>query len=335
MTSASKDCLVTIVIPYFQGSATIARCLRSLSRQTQASLTVIVVVDTDDDKDDELILSTASNFGLSCKVIHKVNGGQSSARNLGISMSKSEYVGFLDQDDEFLPEHIERLVSVLSDFNLDYAWGDLVVKENQSNQKVSGVRCKIFRGREITRSQMLLRGATSAPGALMIRRASFPANLFSEELRGFEDDLLALQLISGKWRGVFLCQPVLMWHQNPVSSSYNLEFFHSRLIFWEMTKKLPHQRPTEKIVRLVTAIRFDVVTGLDIMRFQSSDISRIDSREQLPATPLPKEFFLSRWLLAEVGLRKFLARRLIVHLGRLAVIAGLVGDHNRLRFGGD
>ena len=100
---------VSIVIAVYNGAATVGRALASVFAQTYTDYEVIVVNDgsTDD------TAAVLARFGDRIRVITQSNRGLSAARNAGVRVSTGEYVAFLDDDDEWMPEKLARCVPVL------------------------------------------------------------------------------------------------------------------------------------------------------------------------------------------------------------------------------
>lgn len=102
--------LVSVVIPVHNGAATITRSIRSCLRQTYDRIEVVVV---DDGSTDELRESLAPFCG-EIVVVHKENGGVSSARNVGVASASGELVHFLDADDYLDADCIERKIDAMA-----------------------------------------------------------------------------------------------------------------------------------------------------------------------------------------------------------------------------
>jgi glycosyltransferase involved in cell wall biosynthesis len=102
--------LVSIVVPVFNAALTIERCLRSIEAQSYPNWEAIFIDDASEDDSAEHIASlTDPRIRL---IRLPVNCGPARARNLGISASRGELVAFLDADDEWLLEKLERQVAV-------------------------------------------------------------------------------------------------------------------------------------------------------------------------------------------------------------------------------
>jgi glycosyltransferase involved in cell wall biosynthesis len=110
-----KDKLVSVVIPAYNASNTIIKALDSVCNQTYKNIEIIVV--NDGSKDDTLTIITEykeEKKGLNFTIIDKVNGGVSSARNVGIKLAQGNWIAFLDSDDEWLPNKLERQLEILN-----------------------------------------------------------------------------------------------------------------------------------------------------------------------------------------------------------------------------
>lgn len=94
----SSDFLVSVIIPVYNVEQYLEQCLESVINQTYTNLQIILVNDGSIDKSGEICDKFAETDNRIC-VIHKENGGLSSARNAGLNIAKGKYVIFLDSDD--------------------------------------------------------------------------------------------------------------------------------------------------------------------------------------------------------------------------------------------
>jgi teichuronic acid biosynthesis glycosyltransferase TuaG len=103
---------VSAIIPAYRATQTIERALESIAQQTSQPKEIIVVDDGSNDGTYEAALSCAHLFSdLKFVVVQQENAGAGSARNRAIVEASQPYLAFLDADDEWLPEHIERSLS--------------------------------------------------------------------------------------------------------------------------------------------------------------------------------------------------------------------------------
>lgn len=108
---------ISVVIAAYNASATLGRAIQSVLNQTRPADEIIVVDDGSTDGTAEV----AGQFGFRIKVISQPNGGASVARNTGIENASGDWIAFLDADDEWLPENLDKQSRLLS-LHPDIAW---------------------------------------------------------------------------------------------------------------------------------------------------------------------------------------------------------------------
>lgn len=104
-----KTALVSIVVPIYKVEKYLARCVNSLTSQTYKNIEIILVDDGSPDNCPKMCDEYAKN-DKRIKVIHKKNGGLSDARNVGLGLSRGEYIAFVDSDDYVSTNFIEVLL---------------------------------------------------------------------------------------------------------------------------------------------------------------------------------------------------------------------------------
>ncbi len=109
--------LISVIVPVYNIIKLLPKCVDSIRRQTYRNLEIILVDDGSTDNSGALAEKLAME-DRRIRVFHKENGGSSSARNLGISMARGEYIGFVDSDDFIGPEMYERLLQTALSENL-------------------------------------------------------------------------------------------------------------------------------------------------------------------------------------------------------------------------
>ena len=111
---------ISVVIPIFKVEQYLDRCVESILAQTIKDLEIILVDDGSPDACPELCDAWAARY-QTIKVVHKPNGGLSSARNAGIEVASGDYIGFIDSDDYILPDMFECLLNTLQTNSADMA----------------------------------------------------------------------------------------------------------------------------------------------------------------------------------------------------------------------
>jgi len=104
------DDLVSIIIPVYNAEIYLQRCLDSVLGQIYAKLEVIVINDGSTDGSADICEEYAQSDSR-IKVIHKENGGVSSARNSGLDTASGGWIGFVDADDWVEPDMFEKLMN--------------------------------------------------------------------------------------------------------------------------------------------------------------------------------------------------------------------------------
>ncbi len=112
--------LLTIIVPVYNILEYLPRCVHSITAQTYKNLEILLVDDGSTDGTGELCDELAKEDAR-IRVIHKENGGSSSARNLAIEQAKGEYLGFVDSDDYISPDMYERLYEGISEYGVSVA----------------------------------------------------------------------------------------------------------------------------------------------------------------------------------------------------------------------
>lgn len=100
--------MISIIVPVYNCIRSLTRCIGSIRGQTLTDWELLLVDDGATDGSGSLCDQFASSDNR-IRVLHKPNGGVSSARNMGLDNAKGEYVMFCDSDDWVEPEWCERL----------------------------------------------------------------------------------------------------------------------------------------------------------------------------------------------------------------------------------
>lgn len=106
--------LVSIIIPVFNVEKFLSQCLDSILSQNYDKWECILVDDGSPDKSG-LICDEYAKKDSRFKIIHKTNGGVSSARNDGLQVAQAEIVSFVDSDDWVTPDYCEKIIEQMSD----------------------------------------------------------------------------------------------------------------------------------------------------------------------------------------------------------------------------
>jgi glycosyltransferase involved in cell wall biosynthesis len=109
-----KNPLVSVIVPAYNRADLIDNALESVWEQTYRPIELIVVDDGSEDDTSSHVMTWADrhnddpNFSVHC--LHQKNSGANAARNLGIQRSTGEFAAFIDSDDRWLPDKLEKQV---------------------------------------------------------------------------------------------------------------------------------------------------------------------------------------------------------------------------------
>ena len=90
---------VSIIVPVYNTEKYLAKCLDSLVNQTLSDIEIIVVNDESPDNSKKIVNKYLKAYPDKVKYFEQLNGGQGSARNLGLTKATGEYIGYVDSDD--------------------------------------------------------------------------------------------------------------------------------------------------------------------------------------------------------------------------------------------
>lgn len=101
--------LLSVIIPVYNVEKYLIRCVESIIFQDENDLEIILVNDGSKDSSGILCDKLAKKYNRTILVIHKSNGGLSSARNAALEIAKGKYVFFLDSDDSVHPNFLKYI----------------------------------------------------------------------------------------------------------------------------------------------------------------------------------------------------------------------------------
>ncbi len=187
---------VTVVVPIYNSVSTIKRAIDSVVAQTYSDLEIIVVDDGSTDQSRNLITQWGiDNLSL---IRHPHNRGAAAARNTGIAAARGRFIAFLDSDDTWKREKLERQIAAVDEPSCSIlcacVTGYLLHKRSQTRTVKLDLSPSQFR-------RDILFGCTISPGTTLLvdRRIFDEIGYFDEGLRRLEDWDWLLRL--ARWDG--------------------------------------------------------------------------------------------------------------------------------------
>lgn len=182
---------ISVVIPAYNAERCISRAIESVLAQTRPVREVIVV---DDGSQDETA-AVVGRFDAPVRLVQQANGGPAAARNYGVRAAQGEWTAFLDADDAWLPEKIERQAKLLGRERVGVA-----------HCYVAGEHDKFRYEGELTFERMWRQNMIGTSTAVVRKAAWESVGGFQEDRRimGVEDYHFWLRIVAAGWR-VALC----------------------------------------------------------------------------------------------------------------------------------
>ena len=188
---------VSIIVPVYKVEQYLERCIKSILNQTYKDLEIILVDDGSPDNCPQMCDEYA-NQHANVKVIHKENGGLSSARLAGFDVAKGEYILFVDSDDYINEQMVEKLVIAMETEDAQLAMcGYNTVCDGRIDATKLPYQTTSIAGREKIISDYILpligrdRQSINIPGFLWIRlfkRSLIRREFFASEREYFLED---------------------------------------------------------------------------------------------------------------------------------------------------
>lgn len=210
--------LVSTIIPTFNRAHLVPEAIDSVLRQTYPNVEIIVVDDGSTDETQECL----KRYGNRIKLIKQENAGPSAARNRGIAAAQGALIAFLDSDDLWLPEKLERQVRVMVAAgesvpcclsNIMMHWRDKQI----SSFEIAGLKPGSPEGIWMNPDEVLATRFVLFNQGVVIRRQVVNAlGGFDPSLRLLEDYEFALRLSHHRpW--AFIRDPLVIWRESATS----------------------------------------------------------------------------------------------------------------------
>lgn len=240
--------LVSVVIPAYNAATTIAATLRSVQAQTHAHMEILVVDDGSTD-DGPAIAQKFATDDPRIRLIRQANAGVAAARNNGWKQAKSDYIAFVDADDLWTADKIERQLAALlaagPDAGLAYSWYVMIDAQDRVTYRGEGPR---FSGKVL--DTLITNNFIGNGSAALVRRTAIEAaGGFEPALRDADaqgcEDILFYCRVAERHTFAVVEDYQIGYRQLPDNMSSNLpRMLRSWIIVLdEMRRKYPEKAP--------------------------------------------------------------------------------------------
>lgn len=237
---------LSIIVPVYNTEKYIRQCIDSILNQEFQNFELLLIDDGSTDLSGD-ICDEYANKDNRIVVFHKSNGGQSSARNIGIDNAKGNYIGFVDSDDWIHKDMYAKLLKKSIETNSEIVACNIsLMLKNGTFRKYSGASenyqyDKISAMKEVFRNQNL----TFSPCNKIYKKTLFDNLRFNEKII-LEDKDLSYQLIDKCYRVYYLHEAYYYYRYNQDStlrSKFNLkridEYYVQKKMYEYYLKKYP------------------------------------------------------------------------------------------------
>lgn len=209
---------VSVIIPTFNSGAYLNEAINSVLNQTYSPFEIIVVNDGSTDSTDNILREYLNDI----KYLSQENLGPASARNLGIKAAKGEYIAFLDADDIWLPEKIEKQVDIFrKNPATALVYSRFINFDDESGNDMGIFPDKVYSGSIF--DKLLLKTPILLSTAIIKSSVLFGVGGFNENLFTAEDTNLYLRI--GKTHDISGMEQVLVKrrkHYSNLSDRFNI-----------------------------------------------------------------------------------------------------------------
>lgn len=208
--------MISIIVPVYNVEKYLDRCIISILKQSFKKWELILLNDGSTDKSGE-ICNKYKQVDNRIRVIHKKNTGVSSTRNLGISLSRGNYITFIDSDDWIEPDYLELMYKSMRVMNVDIVVSGCVYEDkfgsnNPFKKGKSEILSKYKAQLEFLKQDKFIWSIYDK----LYNKNLFNKYRFDEKLKIAEDMLLFWQLINGVKKIGYV--PLYKYHYDRIAS---------------------------------------------------------------------------------------------------------------------
>lgn len=238
--------MISIIVPVYNVEKYLNRCVDSIINQTYKNLEIILVDDGSTDNSG-LLCDILRKSDARIKVIHKENGGLSSARNAGIAIAAGEYIGFVDSDDWIDIDMYECLISAIEETKSEVAVTGIcrIYDNGYFKNQYTKKHTEVYRGIEIVAEYLKQNSFSTAACDKLYRRELFSNRSFPEG-KLYEDAPVIYDILKNINKIVCIGKPQYKYFQRADSicglsfSNKKMDhYYFSHEIFMDVLKIYP------------------------------------------------------------------------------------------------
>lgn len=249
--------MISVIIPVYNVSKYLSRCINSV--RTQAHVKEILLIDDGSTDDSGILCDAYAAMEPLVKVLHKENGGLSSARNAGLDLAQGEYVAFVDSDDFLEPGAYEKLLSCAQRHEADLVCAgrsDLIGGIGDKTLGLCPEKEEAITGPEFVARMFTWQGVDSAAWDKLYKRSLFDGLRYPEG-KICEDVPVTYRAALKANKVALLPEPVYVYYHRPGSittapvSQKSFHFAaHTQAICQDIRVRCPEILPQARYLRV-------------------------------------------------------------------------------------
>lgn len=230
---------ISVIIPVYNVEKYLSKCIDSVISQTFKDLEIILIDDGSKDNC-SIICDEYSKIDSRIKVIHKKNGGLSSARNAGLKEATGKYIGFVDSDDWIESSMYETLYNIMEEYKSDIVQCRFLKTENENADRLllnsSEKNIEIINNIQALNNLYNDRYVETVVVWNKLYRKNLFENLIFPENKIHEDEFIIHKLLY-KSEKVILCDQIMYYYRKTDKSIINSGFSEKKLHKLEAVKE--------------------------------------------------------------------------------------------------
>lgn len=201
---------ISIIVPVYNTEKYLRRCMDALVNQTYPNIEILAIDDGSTDDSPNILKEYLHAYPDKVRVITKKNGGQASARNIGIRKATGDYVGFADSDDYVDTAMFEKMFRLAREKDADMVECSFhYIEEKESTQKELKPRGRV---REYSSQKDMLIDPQVSPWNKLYRKSILLENrVFFPEGLIYEDTSFYIKSIPYLKRTAYLEEPLVYY----------------------------------------------------------------------------------------------------------------------------